>query len=448
MDGKGKYLVILGAGESGVGTAVLALKKGWKVFVSDFGTVKEEFQAEMNELGIEWEQGQHTFEKILSADLVVKSPGIPNKVAIIQQLKEKEVEIVSEIEFAGYYNTAKTICITGSNGKTTTTMLTYHVLTKAGFKVGLAGNVGKSFAKQVATEDFDWYVLELSSFQLDDMYKFRADISMLLNITPDHMDRYDYKMQNYVDSKFRILQNQTNSDWFIYNADDETIVNEINKRKPEVQLAPFSIQQEIQEQGAFADEKQITININDPFTMSIHDLALKGKHNTQNTLASGLGARILDIRKDIVRDSFADFVNVEHRLEFVAKVHGIEFINDSKATNVNSTWFALESMDRPTVWIVGGVDKGNDYSELVELVKEKVKAIICLGTENQKIVEAFSEHVETIVEAGSAMEAVAYGYRLAKKDETVLLSPACASFDLFENYEDRGNQFKAAVRSL
>ncbi|TXI85062.1 MAG: UDP-N-acetylmuramoyl-L-alanine--D-glutamate ligase [Crocinitomicaceae bacterium] len=448
MEGKGKKLVILGAGESGVGTAVLALQKGWDVFVSDFGTIKPEFQTELNELAVRWEEGKHTTSEILDADLVVKSPGIPDKIPLIQTLIQQGTKIISEIEFAGYYSTAKTICITGSNGKTTTTMLTYHILKKAGFNVGLAGNIGKSFAKQVATENFDWYVLELSSFQLDNMYEFKADIAMLLNITPDHLDRYNYEMQNYVNSKFRILQNQNKNDWFIYNADDETIVREIEKRKLDVQLAPFSIQHEIQKQGAFADEKQITININETFTMSIHDLALKGKHNTQNTLASGLGARILDIRKDVVRESFSDFVNVEHRLEFVAKVHGIEFINDSKATNVNSTWFALESMERPTVWIVGGVDKGNDYSELTELVREKVKAIICLGTENQKIIDAFGGMVETIVEANSAMEAVAYGYRLATKDETVLLSPACASFDLFENYEDRGNQFKAAVRAL
>lgn len=448
MEGKGKKLVILGAGESGVGTAVLALQKGWEVFVSDFGTIKQEFQTELNELAVRWEEGKHTTSEILDADLVVKSPGIPDKIPLIQTLIQQGTKIISEIEFAGYYSTAKTICITGSNGKTTTTMLTYHILKKAGFNVGLAGNIGKSFAKQVATENFDWYVLELSSFQLDNMYEFKADIAMLLNITPDHLDRYNYEMQNYVNSKFRILQNQNKNDWFIYNADDETIVREIEKRKLDVQLAPFSIQHEIQKQGAFADEKQITININETFTMSIHDLALKGKHNTQNTLASGLGARILDIRKDVVRESFSDFVNVEHRLEFVAKVHGIEFINDSKATNVNSTWFALESMERPTVWIVGGVDKGNDYSELTELVREKVKAIICLGTENQKIIDAFGGMVETIVEANSAMEAVAYGYRLATKDETVLLSPACASFDLFENYEDRGNQFKAAVRAL
>lgn len=448
MEGKGKKIVILGAGESGVGTAVLALQKGWNVFVSDFGKIKPEFQAELNEMGVAWEEEKHTEEAILDADLVVKSPGIPDKAPLIQKLHLQGTKIVSEIEFAGYYSTAKTICITGSNGKTTTTMLTYHILKKAGIHVGLAGNIGKSFAKQVATEDFDWYVLELSSFQLDNMYEFKADIAMLLNITPDHLDRYNYEMQNYVNSKFRILQNQGKNDWFIYNADDETIVREIEKRQLDVQLAPFSIQREIQEQGAFADEKQITININETFTMSIHDLALKGKHNTQNTLASGLGARILDIRKDVVRESFSDFVNVEHRLEFVAKVHGIEFINDSKATNVNSTWFALESMERPTVWIVGGVDKGNDYSELTELVREKVKAIICLGTENQKIIDAFGGIVDTIVEANSAMEAVAYGYRLATKDETVLLSPACASFDLFENYEDRGNQFKAAVRAL
>lgn len=442
-----KNISILGAGESGVGTAFLAKEKGWNVFVSDFGQIKEEFQSELNELGIEWEQGKHDFDRILSSDLIVKSPGISPKTEIIKQALAKGIKIVSEIEFAGYYNQAKTICITGSNGKTTTTMLTYHVLQKAGFKVGLAGNVGKSFAKQVAQENFDWYVLELSSFQLDDMFDFKADISILLNITPDHLDRYNYEMQNYVDSKLRIIQNQTENDWFIYNADDETIVNEIKKRMPKVKLAPFSIKIK-QEQGAFADEKQITINIKDQFTMSIHDLALKGKHNSQNSLASGIASRILEIRKEVVRESLEDFVNVEHRLEFVAKVHGIEFINDSKATNVNSTWFALESMDKPTVWIVGGVDKGNDYSELMDLVKDKVKAVICLGVDNHKLIESFSGVVETIVEARSAMEAVAYGYRLAKDGETVLLSPACASFDLFENYEDRGNQFKEAVRSL
>ncbi len=442
-----KYIAILGAGESGVGAAILAKKMGWNVFVSDFGAIKDEFKTELTENGFEWEEGKHSEERILNADLVIKSPGIPDKAPLIKKLREKGVKIISEIEFGGYYSNAKTIAITGSNGKTTTTMLTYHILKKAGINVGLAGNVGKSFAKQIAEENFDWYVLELSSFQLDDMFDFRADIAILTNITPDHLDRYNYEMQNYVDSKFRILQNQTNNDWFIYNFDDPIIQAEVEKRLINAKTAPFSLVKE-QEVGGFADEQQITININEQLTMSIHDLALKGKHNTQNSLASGIASRILEIRKEVVRESLEDFVNVEHRLEFVAKVHGIEFINDSKATNVNSTWFALESMEQPTVWIVGGVDKGNDYSELTDLVRDKVKAIICLGVDNKKLIESFTGVVDTIVEARSAMEAVAYGYRLAKKDETVLLSPACASFDLFENYEDRGNQFKEAVRSL
>jgi UDP-N-acetylmuramoylalanine--D-glutamate ligase len=447
-----KKIAILGAGESGVGTAFLAMQNAWDVFVSDFGKIKEEYKKQLIELGVEWEEEQHNFEKILAADIIVKSPGISPKAEIIKQAVAKDIKIASEIEFAAQYNKAKTICITGSNGKTTTTMLTYHTLKKAGINVGLAGNVGQSFAKQVALENYDWYVLELSSFQLDDMHEFKADIAILLNITPDHLDRYNYEMQNYVDSKFRIIQNQTESDYFIYNADDELIVKEIEKRLNKANQIPFSIKNpKIKDNStfwAYADDKNILINTKDQFTMSIHDLALKGKHNTQNSLAAGLASRIIDIRKDVIRESFSDFVNVEHRLEFVAKVNGIEFINDSKATNVNSTWFALESMDKPTVWIVGGVDKGNDYDELKELVKSKVKSIICLGKDNQKIIEAFGDVVETIVEASSAMEAVAYGYRLASKDETVLLSPACASFDLFENYEDRGVQFKNAVRSL
>ena len=396
---------------------------------------------------MKWEEGQHTESVILNSDLVIKSPGIPDKAPIIKKLKEKGIKIISEIEFGGYYSKAKTICITGSNGKTTTTMLTYHILRKAGINVGLAGNVGKSFAKQIATEDFEWYVLELSSFQLDDMFEFRADIALLLNITPDHLDRYNYEMQNYVDSKFRILQNQTENDWFIYNYDDKIIQAEISKREIKAKKAPFSMTEDMSV-GAYTNEEQITININEKFIMSIHDLALKGKHNSQNSMASAIAARVLDIRSAVVRESLTDFVNVEHRLEFVAKVHGIEFINDSKATNINSTWFALETMEKPTVWIVGGVDKGNDYTELMDLVKNKVKAIICLGLDNQKIIDTFSGVVETIVEAKSAMEAVAYGYRLASKDETVLLSPACASFDLFENYEQRGDMFKEAVRRL
>ncbi len=440
-------MVILGAGESGVGAAVLAVQKGWHVFVSDMSEINSDFRAELTELGVAWEEGKHSMERILAADLIIKSPGIPEKTPVMKAIREKGMKVISEIEFGGYYSKAKTICITGSNGKTTTTLLTHHILKKAGLDVGLAGNVGYSFAKQVAEGDHDWYVIELSSFQLDDMYDFHANIAILMNITPDHLDRYDYQMQNYVQSKFRIVQNQTTEDWFIFNADDPIISQEIKKINPQMNLAPFSLKTE-QNPGAHALNKQLTININQQFAMSIHELALKGKHNTQNALAAGIAARLVEIRKDIVRESLEDFTNVEHRLEFVAKVNGIEFINDSKATNINSAWFALESMEKPTVWIVGGVDKGNDYSELTALVRQKVKAIVCLGTENQKIIDAFSGVVETIVEAHSAMEAVAYGYRLAQHDEAVLLSPACASFDLFENYEDRGNQFKQAVRSL
>ena len=447
MKNEQKHISILGAGESGVGAAILAKKQGWNVFVSDFGSIKQEYKAELDLNGLKWEENQHSEDIILKSDLVIKSPGIPDKAPLIKKLKEKGIKIISEIEFGGYYLKAKTICITGSNGKTTTTMLTYHILRKAGINVGLAGNVGKSFAKQIATEKFDWYVLELSSFQLDDMFEFRADIAMILNITPDHLDRYDYQMQNYVNSKFRILQNQTATDWFIYNKEDPIISKEISLREIKAQKAPFSLS-EAMECGAHTINEQFTININEKLTMSIHDLALKGKHNAQNSMASGIAARLLDIRSSVIRESLEDFVNVEHRLEFVAKVHGIEFINDSKATNINSTWFALETMEKPTVWIVGGVDKGNDYNELLDLVKSKVKAIICLGLDNQKIIDTFSGSVETIVEAKSAMEAVAYGYRLASKDETVLLSPACASFDLFENYEHRGDLFKEAVRRL
>ena len=447
MLGKGKHIAILGAGESGLGAAILAHKMEWNVFVSDAGKIKEEFRLDLNNLGVEWEEGRHDEERILNADLVVKSPGIPNTIPLIIALRNRSIPVVSEIEFAGYYSKGKKICITGSNGKTTNTMLIHHILKKAGLDVALAGNVGQSFAKQVAEADREWYVIELSSFQLDDMFDFKAEIGILTNITPDHLDRYENEMQRYIDAKFRIINNQTQEDWFIYNFDDPIIKSEIAKRKLSMKTAPFSLKEEIK-LGGFATKEQLTINIKNQFTMSIHDLALKGKHNTQNSLAAGIAARIVEIRKDIVRESLEDFVNVEHRLEFVAKVNGIEFINDSKATNINSTWFALESMEKPVVWIVGGVDKGNDYTELIELVKDKVKAIICLGKENQRIIEAFSSSVVSIVEASSALEAVAYGYRLANKDEVVLLSPACASFDLFENYEDRGNQFKQAVRLL
>ena len=447
MEGKNKHIVILGAGESGVGAAILAKKQEWNVFVSDAGKIKADYKTELDNNQIEWEENTHSTDRIFQAELIVKSPGIPETTDLMRALRNKQVKIISEIEFAGYYTRGKSICVTGSNGKTTTTLLTHHILKKAGWDVGLAGNVGKSFAKQVSEGDHDWYVLELSSFQLDDMFEFKADIGILTNITPDHLDRYENQMQKYVDSKFRILNNQNHEDWFIYNYDDPIIREELSKRKLSMNLAPFSLKEEIKV-GAYAVNNQLIINIKDQLTMSIHELALKGKHNTQNSLAAGIAGRLVEIRKSIVRESLEDFENVEHRLEFVAKVNGIEFINDSKATNINSTWYALETMENPVVWVMGGVDKGNDYSELSNLVKDKVKAIICLGIDNQKIIKAFGHLVETIVEVGSATEAVAYAYRLAKKNETVLLSPACASFDLFENYEDRGNQFKQAVRKL
>ena len=448
MEAQNRLLVILGAGESGVGAAILAKAKGWRVFVSDGASIKPSFQEELGSHGVEFEAEQHTMDKILAADLLIKSPGIPEKTEPMQAIRAKGIKVISEIEFAGYYSSAKHICITGSNGKTTTTMWCYHILKKAGLNVGLAGNVGQSFAKQVATAHYDYYVLELSSFQLDDMYDFRADIAILTNITPDHLDRYNYQMENYVRAKFRILQNQTAADFFIYNADDATITSQLKQFQTTTQLLPFSMNV-AQNPGGFADQKQLYININkQQLTMSIHELALKGKHNTQNALAAGIAARLVEIRTDIVRESLQDFVNVEHRMEFVAKVNGIEFINDSKATNINAAWFALESMEKPTVWIVGGVDKGNDYSELFELASQKVKAIVCLGLDNQKIIEAFKDKVEVIVEAKSANEAVSFAYQLAGKDDAVLLSPACASFDLFSSYEDRGQQFKQAVRML
>ncbi|MFN5441732.1 MAG: UDP-N-acetylmuramoyl-L-alanine--D-glutamate ligase [Flavobacteriia bacterium] len=448
MEAQNRLLVILGAGESGVGAAILAQSKGWRVFVSDGASIKPSLQEELGSQGVEFEAEQHTMDKILAADLLIKSPGIPEKTALMQAIRAKGIKVISEIEFAGYYSSAKHICITGSNGKTTTTMWCYHILKKAGLNVGLAGNVGQSFAKQVATAHYDYYVLELSSFQLDDMYDFRADIAILTNITPDHLDRYNYQMENYVRAKFRILQNQTAADFFIYNADDATITSQLKQFQTTTQLLPFSMNV-AQNPGGFADQKQLYININkQQLTMSIHELALKGKHNTQNALAAGIAARLVEIRTDIVRESLQDFVNVEHRMEFVAKVNGIEFINDSKATNINAAWFALESMEKPTVWIVGGVDKGNDYSELFELATQKVKAIVCLGLDNQKIIEAFKDKVEVIVEAKSANEAVSFAYQLAGKDDAVLLSPACASFDLFSSYEDRGQQFKQAVRML
>jgi UDP-N-acetylmuramoylalanine--D-glutamate ligase len=445
-----KRLAILGAGESGLGAAELAHKQGYEVFVSDKGKIKEKYKSVLTALKIEWEEEQHSEERILSADEIVKSPGIPDTAPLIKKAHEKGISVISEIEFAARFSKGHFTCITGSNGKTTTTMMIYHLYKKAGLDVGLAGNVGKSFAKQVADGDRDYYVLELSSFQLDGMYHFKADIAILLNITPDHLDRYDYKMENYVASKMRILQNMDETGAFIYWADDEFVGDAMKTLPIKAKCYPFSDTKEIKE-GACVDKNnnQLIITINNQlFEMSIHDLALQGRHNLYNSMASGISGRILDLRKELIRESLADFQNIEHRLEHVTNVHGIEFINDSKATNVNSTWYALESMDKPTVWIVGGVDKGNDYSMLFELVKEKVKAIICLGTDNQKIIDAFGDKVDRIVEAGTAREAVTKSYELGTKGDAVLLSPACASFDLFDNYEDRGHQFKTAVRSL
>ena len=442
-----KHIAILGAGESGVGAALLAKAKGMIPFVSDKGSIKPSFQKELEENGIEFESGSHSVDRILDADLIIKSPGIPEKVDLVQAALKNGIDVISEIEFAGWYTTKKKVCITGSNGKTTTTMWIHHILKNAGLNVSMAGNIGESLARLVVKDEADIYVIELSSFQLDGMADFKADIAILLNITPDHLDRYNYEMQNYVDSKFKITQNLTKNDWFIYNADDPIINKEMEKRNILAQLAPFSLEKQ-EGMTAYVNNNQIIINIKPIVTMSIHDLSLKGRHNTQNSMASGIASKILEIRKENIRESLADFKNVEHRLEFVAKINGIEFINDSKATNVNSAWFALESMSRPTVWIVGGVDKGNDYDSLIPLVKDKVKAIICLGKDNAKIIEAFAGSVEVISEAKSAMEAVNLSYRHAKNGDTVLLSPACASFDLFESYEDRGEQFKFSVREL
>mgnify|MGYP003593408461 CR=1 FL=1 len=443
-----KRLVVLGGAESGVGTAILAQRNGYDVFVSDKGAIKEKYKKELIKHAIPFEENQHTTKKILNADEVVKSPGIPDKAELVQSLLKKNIPVISEIEFAARYTNATLIGITGTNGKTTTTLLTYHILSKAGLNVGLAGNVGKSFAMQVAENSFDYYVLELSSFQLDGMFKTRINLAVLLNITPDHLDRYEYELQNYVDSKFRITQNQLQQDVFIYCKDDQITQAQIATKKITAQLIPISIHEKV-ENGGYLNETELILDINNkPFSMSIHSLALQGKHNIYNSMAAGIIAKVLDIRNEVVRDSLSDFENIEHRLEFVTKVHGIEFINDSKATNVNSTWYALESMTNPTVWIVGGVDKGNDYSMLRELVKDKVKAIVCLGKENEKIHNAFADIVEIIVDAYSSEEAVKRAYKLAKKGDTVLLSPACSSFDLFENYEDRGRQFKRDVKSL
>ncbi len=445
-------IVVLGAGESGTGAAILAALNNYEVFVSDKGNIDEKHKTLLKQYNVNFEENKHSEEIILSADEIIKSPGIPDTTPIIQTIISMGIPIISEIEFAARYTNAIKICITGSNGKTTTTMLIYHILKKAGLNVGLAGNVGNSFAYQVATEDFDYYVLELSSFQLDNMFNFKSELSILLNITPDHLDRYDYKFQNYVDSKFRILQNTTFEDTFIYCSDDETIMNEIIKREISAKLFEFTQVKKDIENGAFLDDDLNEINyVNNhkqQYNMQVNELSIQGKHNVYNSMAAGIVAQVLNIRKDIIRESFRDFKNVEHRLEPVISVHGIKFINDSKATNVNAAWYALASINTPIVWIAGGVDKGNDYEIIKDLVKEKVKAIVCLGKDNAAIHKAFGDIVPKIIDTKSMPEAVQTAYYLGKKDDTVLLAPACASFDLFENYEDRGNQFKLAVRSL
>lgn len=444
-----KRIVILGAGESGVGAAMLAQKQGYDVFVSDFGPIADRYKTALQELNVSFEEQQHTDALILNATEVIKSPGIPSTAAIVKALVKSNIPVVSEIEFAKRYTKAKTVCITGSNGKSTTSLLTYHILKNAGLNVGLAGNIGQSFAAQVATADFDWYVLEISSFMLDDMFEFKADIAVLLNITPDHLDRYDYKLENYAASKMRIIQNQTANDVFIYCADDEETQKALKVTKILAQQYPFSIHKKI-ENGAYLADENILINTppKDLFTMSISELALQGKHNIYNSMASGIVAKVLELRNNTIRESMGNFKNIEHRLEFVAKISDVTYINDSKATNVNSTWYALESVGTDVVLIMGGVDKGNDYAMLKDLVRSKVRAIVCLGKDNKRIHEAFEDDVEIIVNTFSANEAVQVAYHLAKKGNTVLLSPACASFDLFKNYEDRGNQFKAAVKEL
>lgn len=454
---------ILGAGESGVGAAVLAKRNGSDVFISDNGIIKGNYKNVLLHHEINFEEGYHTEERILDADLVIKSPGIPDNTDLLSTIRETGIPVISEIEYAGRFCHATKVCITGSNGKTTTTLLTGHILRKAGINAGIAGNVGSSFAWQVATKDYDLYVLEISSFQLDGMYEFKADIAVLMNITSDHLDRYNNCLQEYTDSKFRILRNQTNRDYFIFCYDDEIIRNETGKRKTEARKLPFSIYHQLEGDGAYISppyqkfikekttesERKLVITINSKtIDMTLETLALQGKHNLYNTMAAGIASRIFDLRKESIKESLSDFQNIEHRLEHVAMIHGIEFINDSKATNVNSAWYALETVNKPVIWIAGGVDKGNDYGQLTDLVQEKVKAIVCLGLDNARIHKSFGGMVDTIVETHSAMEAVQAAYQLAEDGDVVMLSPACASFDLFNNYEDRGRKFKEAVRRL
>lgn len=444
-----KRLVILGGGESGIGAAILGKKQNFDVFLSDKGVIKKEYKDILLDKKILFEEQQHTDEKILNADWIIKSPGIPKKAPIIKKIQEKGITISSEIEFASRYTSSILIAITGSNGKTTTTSLTYEIFKKAGFNVGLAGNIGKSFAWQVAEENYEYYILEISSFQLDNIQNFKPHIAMVLNLSPDHLDQYDYKYQNYINSKFKIIQNQDEKDYFIYNLDDEITQKWLQNNHTKAHLLPFSLKEKVEE-GAYSDQKNIyiTTNTEDALKMKIEDLALIGKHNVANSMAAGIAGKISKIKNEFIKQSLADFEAVEHRLEFVLKINGINFINDSKATNVNSVYYALESMKSPVIWIVGGTDKGNDYSELIPFVKQKVKAIVCLGLDNEKIINTFQDIIPNIAETHSMKDAVNASYLYGKKGDTVLLSPACASFDLFKNYEDRGIQFKEEVRKL
>lgn len=443
-----KRLVVLGGGESGVGTAILGKKQGFEVFVSDFGKMKDTYKEVLLLHKIKFEDQGHTEDKILNADLVMKSPGIPDKADIVKKLNKKKIEVISEIEFANRYTKAVTVGITGSNGKTTTTMLTHYLLKAGGLHVGIGGNIGKSFAWQVAEDDYDSYVLELSSFQLDGIVDYAPHIAVITNISPDHLDRYDYDYEKYIDAKFRITMNQTKHDYLIYDADDEAIVNWLSKNKTKAQLIPFSLTK-ILNTGAYLNQKNMEININEEeFIMETDAVSLEGKHNLKNAMAAASVAKLMKIRKETIRESLTNFQGVEHRLEKVLKIQNVQYINDSKATNVNATFYALDSMTTPTIWIVGGVDKGNDYEELLPLVNEKVKAIVCLGVDNKKIIDAFGNIVDMMVEVDTMTNAVRTAQKLAEKGDTVLLSPACASFDLFENYEDRGKQFKNAVHNL
>lgn len=447
MDNK-RRIVVLGGGESGAGAAVLAKVKGFDVWLSDMGEIKDNYKSLLDEYGVAWEEKHHSEDKILAADEVIKSPGIPDKAPIIQKIHSKNIPVISEIEFAGRYTDAKMVCITGSNGKTTTTLLTYHILKSAGINVGLAGNVGKSLALQVATTHHDVYVIELSSFQLDNMYEFKANVAVILNITPDHLDRYDYKMENYVAAKFRIMQNQTSEDSFIFWQDDPVIAAQLKSLKTEARMLPFTEHHD-DSAAAYISNGNMVVNAgNGSWEISRDALSLKGLHNLYNSMAAALSASILDIKKDAIRKALSDFQSVEHRLEYVDTINGVRYINDSKATNVNSTWYALESMNTPTVLILGGKDKGNDYSEIEDFVKQKVKAIVCLGVDNDKLHRFFDGKVPVVDDARSMKEAVDKCTALASDGDTVLLSPCCASFDLFKSYEDRGEQFKACVKAL